>query len=58
MIRLPGRPSQGFGLAKQADVPAMNDPYRSYETTVMDQDEIWNALTTEGGRQALGAQIK
>jgi hypothetical protein len=57
MIRLASRPQNGYGLQKVADVPQMNDPYRSYETSVMNEDTIWEALTTEGGRQALGAQM-
>ena len=48
-----GKPANGFGLQKEA-IP-MNDPYQTYDRSVLDHDEIWNALTTEAGRQAIGA---
>jgi hypothetical protein len=57
MIRVPGKPASGFGLAKTADAQPMNDPYQTYTNSVMDQDAVWEALTTEGGRQAIGAQM-
>jgi len=47
------KPINGFGLQKEA-VP-MNDPYQTYERSVLDHDEILSALTTEAGRQAIGA---
>lgn len=49
------KPANGFGLQKES-VP-MNDPYQTYNQSVLDHDEIWSALTTEAGRQAIGAQI-
>lgn len=36
---------------------ATTDAYQSYSNSVVNQDEIWNSLLTEGGRQALGAQM-
>lgn len=65
------RPRPGFGLEKVAstgvrdsvlrnsragNVP-MNDPTRQYEDAVSDDSNVWNALFTEGGRQAIGAQM-
>lgn len=49
------KPTQGFGLQKES--VAMNDPYQLQERSVLDQDAIWSALTTEAGRQAIGAQM-
>ena len=49
------KPANGFGLQKEA-IP-MNDPYQTYNQSVLDHDEIWSALTTEAGRQAIGAQM-
>jgi len=50
------KPGDGFSLQKEANVP-VNDPYRTYESSVVDDDAIWQSLTTEAGRQALGAQM-
>lgn len=50
------RPGNGFSLSTESSAP-VNDPYRQYESSVLDQDEIWSALTTEAGRQAIGAQM-
>ena len=56
MIKVPSsKPAAGFGLQKVADVP-MNDSYQNYERAV-DNEGIWEALSTEAGRQALGAQM-
>jgi len=55
MIQIPtSNPGKGFSLAKTAST---NDPYQNYEKSVVNGDAIWEALTTEAGRQALGAQI-
>ena len=53
MIQIPSKPGQGFSLQKTA--APMNDSYQTYERAVLDHDDIWQALTTEAGRQALGA---
>lgn len=50
------KPGNGFSIQKESNVP-VNDPYRSYEQSVVDDDAIWQSLTTEAGRQALGAQM-
>jgi len=56
MVNIPSsKPGNGFALSKEAS--GVNDPYRTYESSVIDNDEIWSALTTEAGRQALGAQM-
>lgn len=56
MIKVPSsKPSEGFGLSKEA--AATNDPYQAYENSVVDNDAIWQSLSTEAGRQALGAQM-
>lgn len=55
MIQLPNKPGSGFSLQKEA--ASLNDPYRTYENSVVANDEVWSALTTEAGRQALGAQM-
>ncbi len=49
------KPGNGFSL--QAQASTLNDPYQNYENSVVDHDEIWNALTTEAGRQAIAAQM-
>ncbi len=49
------KPGSGYSISKSADVP-MNDSYKAYSQT-MGNDEIWSALTTEAGRQAIGAQM-
>lgn len=54
MIQL-NKPGAGFSLKKEAT--PMNDSYRNYADSVIGNDEIWSALTTEAGRQALGAQM-
>ena len=48
------KPGNGFAIQKESNVP-INDPYRTYENSVIDDDAIWQSLTTEAGRQALGA---
>lgn len=50
------KPGNGFSIQKESNVP-INDPYRTYENSVIDDDAIWQSLTTEAGRQALGAQM-
>jgi len=56
MTQLPSnKPGQGYAFRKEAT--PMMDPYQTYERSVLDHDEIWQALTTEAGRQALGAQM-
>lgn len=58
MIKLPGseKPRNGFSLAKTASA-GINDPYQTYQKSVLDRDTIWESLTTEGGRQAVAAQM-
>ena len=51
------KPGDGFAITKTAASPATNDPYQTYNRSVLDQDEVWSALLTESGRQALGAQM-
>ena len=51
------KPGNGFSIQKEASNVPVNDPYRSYEQSVVDDDAIWQSLTTEAGRQALGAQM-
>ena len=48
------KPKRGFGIKKEA--AQMIDPYQNYGSAI-DQDELWGALMTEGGRQAIGAQM-
>ncbi len=57
MIYLPTskKPGNGFSLVKTAS--NVNDPTRMYQNSVLDRDEIWESLTTEGGRQVLAAQM-
>lgn len=55
-----GAPSQGFGVRTAANpdpsgYPA-HDPYSQY-TQAVDMDQVWQALQTEAGRTALGAQM-
>ncbi len=50
-----GRPNQGYALKKEA--AGTTDAYQNYANSVVDQDAIWDALMTEGGRQAVGAQM-
>lgn len=45
----------GFALNKEAAQTI--DPYQNYSDSVVNQDELWNALLTEAGRQAVGAQM-
>lgn len=58
MIHIPStqKPGGGFSLQKQANV-SMTDPYQTYQNSVVGNDEIWQALTTEAGRQSLAAQM-
>ena len=49
------KPKRGFGIKKEAAQTI--DPYQSYSGSAIDQDELWGALMTEGGRQAVGAQM-
>lgn len=45
MINLPkSTPSAGYGFQKTAGVPKTNDPYKTYQQSVVDHDEIWNSL--------------
>lgn len=56
MLTLPkSKPGNGFSLSKVAS--PTSDPYNSYQKSVVNEDSIWEALTTEAGRQALGAQM-
>lgn len=55
MILTQQTPGEGFGLEKTA--ANMNDPYQTFEQSVVDNDAIWQSLSTEAGRQALGAQM-
>ncbi len=50
-----GRPNQGYALKKEA--AGTTDAYQNYANSVIDQDAIWDALMTESGRQAVGAQM-
>jgi hypothetical protein len=53
------QPGNGYSLNKTAgynDAPIV-DPMQSYNRSVSNDDEIWQALTTEAGRQAIGAQM-
>jgi hypothetical protein len=59
-----GRPGKGFSLAKTAanttgvrgSIP-MNDGYAQYSNAVVNQDNVWEALFTESGQRAVGAQM-
>lgn len=55
MILPNNKPGNGYGLKKEA--AAVNDPYQTFEQSVVDNDAIWQSLSTEAGRQALGAQM-
>jgi len=61
MIIIPGtkkgNPGGGFALDKVANSPGINDPVRTYQNSTVNDDQIWEALTTEAGRQAVGAQM-
>ena len=50
------KPGDGFSIRKEAANVPVNDPYKAYQQSVAD-DTIWQSLTTEAGRQALGAQM-
>jgi hypothetical protein len=50
------QPGGGFGIAAQAADNQTNDPYSSYTQSV-GSDQIWQALQTEAGRIAIGAQM-
>lgn len=49
------KPKQGYALVKEAAQTI--DPYQNYANSVLDQDELWNSLMTEAGRQSIGAQM-
>jgi hypothetical protein len=57
MIKVPTQPGNGYSLNKTAgyDNAPIVDPMRSYNRAVSNDDQIWQALTTEAGRQAIGA---
>ena len=47
MIQIPSsKPGNGYSLAKTAST---TDPYAQYEKSVVNDDAIWEALTTEAG---------
>jgi len=50
------KPGEGYSLSKTAST-GTNSPYAVHNQAVMNSDGIWEALMTEGGRQALGAQM-
>lgn len=47
------KPGNGFSLSKVAS--PVSDAYNTYQNSVVNDDQIWDALTTEAGRQAIGA---
>lgn len=49
------QPENGFAIGNQrfAGIP-QNDPYAQH-SNAMDQEKLWQVLTTEAGRQAIGA---
>lgn len=49
------KPQAGF--ATQADVAPLNDAYKTYNDAVIGVDQVFDALQTEAGRQAVGAQM-
>jgi len=49
------KPNEGFAIKKEAGQSI--DAYENYANSVIDQDELWGALMTEAGRQAIGAQM-
>jgi len=49
------KPKEGFAIKKEAGQSI--DAYQNYSNSVIDQDELWSALMTEAGRQAVGAQM-
>jgi len=49
------KPTNGFGLAKTA--APINDPYQTYQNSVIENDEIWSSMMTEAGRQAVASQM-
>ncbi len=60
------RPGKGFALAKTAgsgvrsaafNSPGLNDAYLQYSNAVVNQDNVWEALFTESGQRAVGAQM-
>lgn len=55
MIVFPSKPGSGFSLSKTASNQV--DPAQNYANSVVNNDQIWEALTTEAGRQAIGAQM-
>jgi hypothetical protein len=48
------KPGSGFSV-KAGEVP-MSDPYQNY-ANANENDAVWQALMTEAGRQAIGAQM-
>jgi hypothetical protein len=50
------KPGNGFAISKEADSVPVNDAYQMYGNA-FGNDETFRALTTEAGRQALGAQM-
>lgn len=56
------QPGQGFALQSTASSAydrniLTNDPYENHSQSALNHDEIWAALTTEGGRQVIAAQM-
>lgn len=71
-LTLGSQPGRGFSLAKTANTgvrsilqprtgvgsaPPMNDAYRQYSDAVVTPDNVWEALFTESGQRAVGAQM-
>ena len=50
------KPQAGFATTADS-VPQMNDPYQMYSDAVVSADQVFDALQTEAGRQAVGAQM-
>jgi len=44
-------------LPRSSDVAPMNDAYKTYNDAVIGVDQVFDALQTEAGRQAVGAQM-
>jgi len=59
------RPGSGFSFQKTASTGVrqtyaagqMSDPYRQYADSVVDENNVWDALFTESGQRAVGAQM-
>lgn len=55
MSKKTNKPGQGFSLAKEA--AGGNDAYENYQQAAVNQNDVWDMLLTESGRQTVAAQM-